>query len=49
LDEKPFPMLQQIARGDPPHGNDVWTLSPQQVEDLLFERGIDICDWTARF
>jgi putative transposase len=26
-----------------------YPLSPRQVEDLLFERGIDICHETARF
>ena len=48
-DAQSVPLLQQLARGDPPHGDDVHPLSLRQVEDLLFERGIDICHETVRF
>jgi hypothetical protein len=38
--------LQLLARGDPPRGDDVCALplSLRKVDDLLFERGIDICN-----
>jgi hypothetical protein len=49
LDEKSVPVFEQFARDHPPHGDDVHPLSLRQVEDLLFERGIDICDETVRF
>ena len=46
---QPVSPLQLIARGDPPGGNDVrFSLSLRNVEDLLFERGIDICHETVR-
>ena len=38
-----IPLLQQFARGHPPHGDAVCALTVvrlRQVEDLLFERGI---------
>ena len=48
---KSLPLFQQLARGDPPFGDDVRPvpLLLCQVEDLLFERGIDICHETVRF
>ena len=48
-DAQSLPLFQQFARGDPPRGDDVYPLSLRQVEDLLFERGIDICYETVRF
>ena len=43
-------LLQLVARGDPAGGADVCALplSLRNVEDLLFERGIDICHETIR-
>jgi putative transposase len=48
---QPLPLLQQLTRGRPPHGDDDirYPLSLRQVEDLLFERGIDICHERVRF
>ncbi len=47
---QPVPLLQYVARGDPPGGDDVCSFSAslRNVEDLLFERGIDICHETVR-
>lgn len=44
-------MFQQFACGNPPHGDDVYPLSAvvRHVEDILFERGIEICHETMRF
>ena len=50
-DEKSVPLLQQLAQGDPPD-DDVYSRYPQsrrQVEDILFERGIEICQETELF
>ncbi|MEW9855423.1 hypothetical protein ABUH87_09595 [Novosphingobium sp. M1R2S20] len=43
-------VLQLVAGGDPACGADVCPLplSLRNVEDLLFERGIDICHETVR-
>jgi putative transposase len=48
-DEQSVPLFQQFTRDHPSHGDDVHPLSLRQVEDLLFERGIDICHETVRF
>jgi putative transposase len=48
---EPIPLLQFVTRGDPSRGNDVlrYPLSLRNIEDLLSERGIDICHETVRF
>ena len=51
------PIFSLFACGNPPHSDDVYIgypLSLRNVEDLLFERGIDICHekvrhWWNRF
>ncbi len=48
LDEKSFPILQDATRGYPPCRDDVYSLPPVVVEELLHERGIDICHETVR-
>ena len=50
-DAKSLPLFQQFARDHPACGDDVCpvSLSLRQVEDLLSERGIDICHETIRF
>jgi putative transposase len=47
---QPLSLLQLVTRGDPARGDDVCPvpLSLRNVEDLLFERGIDICHETVR-
>ena len=47
----PFRYFNRSNRSDPPDGDDVirYPLSLRQVEDLLFERGIDICNEAVRF
>jgi DDE domain len=47
---EPISLVRFIARGDPPRRVDVvrYPLSLRNVEDLLFERGIDICHETVR-
>ena len=47
---RPVPLVRQLARGDPAGGADVvrYPLSLRNVEDLLHERGIDICHETVR-
>lgn len=47
---QPVPLRQLVARGDPPGGDDVrpFPLSLRNAEDLLTERGIDICHETVR-
>jgi putative transposase len=44
-------LFQRIARGGPPHDDDVirYPLSLRQVEDILFERDTDIRHETVRF
>jgi putative transposase len=43
-------MFELVTRGDPTRGDDVrrFPLFLRNVEDLLFERGIDICHETVR-
>ena len=43
-------LVRQLAQGDPAGGDDVrpLPLSLRNVEDLLYERGIDICHETVR-
>ena len=49
LDAKSLPSFKQFARSNPPGGGDVRPLpSLRLVEDLLFERCIDICHETVR-
>jgi hypothetical protein len=47
---KPVSLLQFLARGDPADGDDegALSLSLRNVEDLSFERGIDIYHETVR-
>ena len=51
MDVKSLPLFQQFARGSPPRGDDVCPIPAvaAKVEDLPFERGIDICHETVRF
>ena len=43
------PVFRQLDGGDPDGGDDVkFSLSLRNVEDLLAERGIDICYETVR-
>jgi len=48
-DEKFLSLFQRFVRGDSPDGDVRYPLSLHQVEDLLHERGIDICHETVRF
>jgi len=43
------PVFPLVTRGDPARGHDVRAvpLSLRNVEDLLFEQGIDICHETG--
>ena len=51
-EEQSLPIFQNLARGHSPRGDDVYVrypLSLRQVEDILFERGIDISHETIRY
>ena len=47
--EQFLPILQNLARGHRPHGDDLHPLSWRQLEDFLAERGIDLCHETIRY
>ena len=49
--QNPFRYFNSSSRGNSPRGDVVHPVSAalRQVEDLLFERGVDICHETVRF